>query len=207
MRKISFVIVLVLCLLAVPVNAEMVTFYDLNSHPWAVASVCRLAKKGIINGVRPHYYAPEEYVSRGQLCELLCRIFQLSGNGLSAYPDVPEESYYHDSIAALKALGVLLPDVNGNFQPEAPATRETAMRLTGFLLLRFGLTEHSGIFLLNSYPDGSLVSAANREYAEAVLQGGFIKGNADGTLNPMGYLTRAETAVFLDRFYTHLFGE
>lgn len=186
--------------------AEPITFYDMGSHEWALRSVIKLANEGIINGTAPHVYSPAEYVSRGQVCELLCRMFGTTVTGLEAFDDVAKDSYYYNSIASLKALGILKDDGKGRFFPDAPATRETTFRLMGFMLIRMTDDSLQNISLLDAFPDGQTVEEQNKEYAAAVISRGFIVGDNCGYLNPKSNLTRAEAAVILDRMYTYLNG-
>ncbi|MBQ3053462.1 MAG: S-layer homology domain-containing protein [Clostridia bacterium] len=204
MKKRLAIISLVLFLFLLPVTSYGAVFYDLQGYNWAQDSITRLADKGIINGTYPNYYSPGEYVTRGQVCALIGRIFEICGVGLPAFSDVNETEYYKDSIAGLRAIGILSGDYNGYFYPEAPASRETTMRIAGFMLIRGGFFEAVDENVLLAYPDGNQVLPENREYVSALLAGGFIKGDDLGMLSPASYLTRAEAAVILDRIYTFL---
>ena len=207
MKKIILPLVCLLIFTAAVSFAEPVTFYDLNNHSWAVASVCRLAEKDIIKGTAPHYFSPENYVSKGQVATLLCRMFEIGGEGLSAYLDVDTNQYYYRDIAALRALGILEADENGNFHPEDPATREFTMRVTGFLLMRFEFADYADTGVLGGFADGGMIAPENREYVATLIEKGFIKGDAMGRLCPADYLTRAEVAVMLDRMYLSIINE
>ncbi len=205
MRKFLIISMALFFIPALCVSANTVSFYDLSDYGWATASVCRLAEKGIIKGTAPHYYSPGNYVSKADLCTLLCRIFRPGGSGLTAFPDTPADSYYYESVAALKALGILQPEEDGGFHPHDASTREFTMRITGFLLERYGFVETADITCLNSFPDKDELLEENRLYAAILVEKGFILGDNHGMLNPGGYLTRAEVAVILDRLYSSLF--
>ena len=204
MKKTSFLFVFLLILTISPLCAQAVSLYDLGDHFWAQESVYRLAEKGIINGTAPHYYSPESYVSKGELCALLCRIFELDSSRMSSFPDVSEDSYYYGNIAALKALGILEYESDGNFHPDNPITRESTMRIAGFLLDRLGFAEIPETSCIDNFADAHTLSGVNKEYAALLVSKGYILGDTSGNLNPGGYLTRAEIAVILDRLYTDL---
>jgi len=207
MKKVISVCLTLVLVMSLSAVAETPSFYDMNNHSWAVAPVCRLAEKGIIQGIAPHYYAPANYVSRAQLCTLLGRMFNIGGSGLPAYPDVPDDSYYRDSVAGLKALGILKTTSEGLFGPDDAVNREETMRITGFLLERFGFVENIDLSCLDAYPDSWIISDENRRYVATLVSMGFITGDDRGNLNPGGYLTRAEIAVLLDRLYSQLLQE
>ena len=196
----AFILIFVLTISVI--GAEFITFYDLGNHGWATSAICRLAEKGVIKGTAPHYYSPDNYTSKADFATLLGRLFEIGGNGLSAYPDVPADSYYTQSVAALKALGIIQPDSTGNFNPTDAISRTEAMRWTGFLLERFGFAPNIDTSVLERFGDSHLVPKENVKYTAILVEQGFITGDSAGNLNPGGYLTRAETAVILDRIYT-----
>ena len=205
MKKLLLILIVTVLLTGSVVWANTLTFYDLYDYGWAEASVIRLAEKGIIKGVAPHRYAPGNYVSRAELCTLLHRVFKIGGDGLPSFPDVSADSYYYESSAALKALGILKPYEDGGFHPDDAVTREETMKLTGFLLERFGFMEIPDFSSLEGFYDSKLISPENKGYCALLVKNGFITGDGFGSLNPHGYLTRAETAVILDRIYKNLF--
>lgn len=205
MKKVISVFLIISFIFGFSVRANT-AFYDLSTHSWAAASIYRLADKGVIQGIAPHYYAPGNYVSKAQLCTLLNRMFGIGGNGLSAFPDVPENSYYYESVAGLKALGILTT-TDGMFHPDDAVNREETMRITGFLLQRFGFVSYSDESCLERFADRDLISPENRQYTALLISKGYITGDDTGNLNPDGYLTRAEIAVLLDRMYSDIMQE
>ena len=206
MKKTLALSLLLILLMTFSATATPVTFYDLSDYGWATGAICRLAEKGVIKGVAPHYYAPANYVSKADLATLLGRMFSTGGNGLTAFPDVPADSYYYESVASLKALGILT-SADGLFHPGDAVTREETMRWIGFLLKRFGFAETTDLSCLERFGDKGLISEENSEYAAILVNGGYITGDNLGNLNPRGYRTRAEIAVILDRLYTNLLQE
>lgn len=205
MKKSLVSLITFILIMQLSVCGETVSFYDLSEYSWAQSAVYSLAEKGIVKGVSSHSYAPERFVSRADLCTLLHRIFQIGGSGLEAFPDVPADSYYYESAAAFKALGILDDKADGCFHPGDAVTREETMRIAGFLLERFNLAEATDTTVLDGFYDSKLISPENTRYCALLVQNGYITGNGAGQLNPRGYLTRAETAVILNRLYTGLF--
>jgi len=52
---------------------------------------------------------------------------------------------------------------------------------------------------LSVFSDGTNVSDYALPHVKAMIAEGLVKGNADGTLNPLGNTTRAEAAVIMKR--------
>lgn len=62
-----------------------------------------------------------------------------------------------------------------------------------------GLSEDAGAALLQNYKDVSSVSSYARASAAACLETGIILGKGDEALAPKDSMTRAESAVILQR--------
>ncbi|MBE7063516.1 MAG: S-layer homology domain-containing protein, partial [Ruminococcaceae bacterium] len=52
---------------------------------------------------------------------------------------------------------------------------------------------------LAAFSDSSLIAEYALSHVKAMISSGLVKGNADGTLNPLGNTTRAEAAVIMQR--------
>ena len=64
-------------------------------------------------------------------------------------------------------------------------------------LLVLGLL--SGTVDLSTFSDGGMIADYAEPHVSAMVAEGLIKGNADGTINPLGNTTRAEAAVIMNR--------
>ncbi|MBQ7037107.1 MAG: S-layer homology domain-containing protein, partial [Clostridia bacterium] len=52
---------------------------------------------------------------------------------------------------------------------------------------------------LGSFSDAGLIADYAQTHVSAMVAEGLIRGNADGTINPLGNTTRAEAAVIMQR--------
>ncbi|MBE7025009.1 MAG: S-layer homology domain-containing protein, partial [Ruminococcaceae bacterium] len=52
---------------------------------------------------------------------------------------------------------------------------------------------------LTAFSDAAAIADYAAAHVSAMIASGLIKGNADGTINPQGNTTRAESAVIMDR--------
>ncbi|MBQ7037175.1 MAG: S-layer homology domain-containing protein, partial [Clostridia bacterium] len=52
---------------------------------------------------------------------------------------------------------------------------------------------------LAAFSDSGMIADYASSHVAAMVAEGLIKGNADGTINPLGNTTRAEAAVIMQR--------
>ena len=54
---------------------------------------------------------------------------------------------------------------------------------------------------LSDFSDKALIADYARDAVATMVGMGFVQGNADGTINPLGNTTRAEAAVIMHRIF------
>ncbi|MBQ1251412.1 MAG: S-layer homology domain-containing protein, partial [Firmicutes bacterium] len=114
--------------------------------------------------------------------------------------DIPEWAV--DEIALASAYGIILGDTDNNCNPNANIKREDMFLIAYRALDLMGMIpdeiEERDITLT----DADDLSAYAAEQVTALINLGYVDGNADGTLNPLGTATRAEGAQFLFNILT-----
>lgn len=174
-------------------------FRDLGQCAWAQESIYRLAEAGVIQGTSDTTFEPSRNISRGDYILILTRLFDLKSDASAeAFADVSADSYYYDAIQTARALGIAQGDGN-RFRPDASITREDmitltmrAVEITGYLP---GADTEGD---LEKFLDGDDVSAYAQESMKAAVGQAFIIGDRN-LLDPQGYTTRAQAAVFVAR--------
>ena len=180
------------------------SFYDTASGwDWAKPSIEFLRVSGITTGYNDGTFRPGRSISRGEFTLMLCRAFQLQGNGSTvSFPDVPASSVYASAIATARQLGIVQGS-NGRFQPNSPITRQSAMTMICRAMEAAGQSvPTASTTLLSAYVDGNRVSSHARSAIASLLQMGAVRGTADMRLNPGNPISRAEMAVILHRVLT-----
>lgn len=169
-------------------------YIDLYPYAWARSQIEILREKGIVTGKTHNTYAPGENVTRGDFAMFLVRALGISGEGEN-FTDVDPDKEYASALAAGKAAGIINGVGENKFNPEAHISRQDMMTMLGRAL---GLSGE-GMEIGNTFTDVNLVADYALSHVKAVVAKGLIRGNADGTLNPLGNTTRAEAAVIMDR--------
>lgn len=180
--------------------AQKTAFTDLAQYDWAKDAIYHLAQEGVIKGTSETTFTPGNNIRRGDYILILTRMFQLESDQTAEdFDDVAKDSYYYEAIKTARALGIAQGDDNNRFRPEASITRQDMITLT---MRAVEITEYlpvdSAAESLSKFLDSNDVAAYAQESMKAAVGEGFIIGDQN-LLNPLGYTTRAQAAVFAER--------
>lgn len=181
-----------------------VYFTDMGDHTWAITSVDFLRSAGVTGGLSTYYYGPGQSITRGDFALMLVKAFGLRSAGTTtAFSDVPNTSYYYDSIYILRSQGIA-EGYNNMFQPKDPISRQDAMVMLASTMKAAGKTLDTGnVSNLLSYQDYDDVADYALESISALTEAGIIAGNPNGNISPNSSMTRAEMAVVLHNAMTY----
>lgn len=183
-----------------------VSFADVQKH-WASSSIELAAAKGLVEGVGGGRYDPDKAVTRAEFAAMLVRAL---GRGVSiadnaaAYSDVGAGTWYAESIAAAKELG-LLGFVSGNdFKPNQALTREemATMLVAAIRLEKPEIT--SDAESMNGYRDVGSVDTSYLDSIRLVTTLQIMIGTSEHRFSPKGVTTRAQAATVFVRMLRQL---
>ena len=169
------------------------TFNDIITYPWAYNAITTLEEKGIVNRVSEQWYGPAENITRGDYAMFLVRTLGLTDGAGENFVDVDPNAEYAKELAVGRAAGIINGVGDNRFAPKAQITRQDMMTMTSRALKLAGAAD------LGSFSDAGLIADYAQSHVSAMVADGLIKGNADGTINPLGNTTRAEAAVIMQR--------
>ena len=169
-------------------------YNDLAGYEWAEEAVENITKNKIANTKGEHIYAPGENITRGDFAMFFVRTLGLGAETTENFKDVSPTAEYAKEIAIGRALGILNGVGNDKYNPEAKITRQEMMTIISRAMKLSGEGAD-----LSAYSDTGLIADYAVDHVRAMLASGLIKGNADGTINPLGNTTRAEAAVVMKR--------
>ncbi|NCE66475.1 hypothetical protein D1159_18390, partial [Pseudoflavonifractor sp. 524-17] len=175
-------------------------FVDVPKNHWAEQGINEMASLGVINGVGNDRYNMNANLQRGDLATMLFRLSNGKAEHTAAFEDVPANKYYADGVAWANAVGVVRGDGKGRFFPENSITREElAVVLFNYAnLLHLDTTVTGGA--LNGFTDRDQTNRWAEEGMAWCIENGILFGKGGGILDPGAKVTRAETAVMLQRF-------
>ncbi|MDY3711581.1 MAG: S-layer homology domain-containing protein [Agathobaculum sp.] len=169
------------------------------SGHWAENALKQFIEKGYFSGDGNGDYMPDGMMSRAQLAATLNRImdYQTESDDIARCTDVPADAWYRADMAKALAAGYMRGTSADTMSPEEPVTREQALVMIARVL---GLQEADPA-LLDKFSDVGEISAYAKGALAALVQAGYITGNANGQLQPRKALTRAEGVSALSRSF------
>jgi len=177
-------------------------FHDLDTHPWAAQEIRDMEALGIIRGTSESAFMPGKNITRAEFAEFLINTLGLSSDSTEIFADVNPDAPYAKAIAIGKALGVLKGVGGDAYNPNAEISRQDMMVICarGMRLVN-KLAADGAASAVDAFADRTQIADYAMQDVSAMVQDGIIKGNADGTINPLGNATRAEAALIMYRIY------
>ena len=108
-------------------------------------------------------------------------------------------TWYSGWVGWASEAGIVLGFEDGTFAPDRPITRaEMAAIITRYIdYINLRFTRY--IDAPKRFTDADEIASWAKSYIETMRRVGIIRGNADGSFNPDGKLTRAEAATVIER--------
>ena len=175
-------------------------FIDVPANIWYRNAVQYVYENGIMSGTSDITFSPDMATTRGMIVTILHRLEGMPKTGTAnGFTDVPVGAYYEDAVAWTSANNIVSGYGNGLFGPEDKVTREKMAVIIYNYHKAMGKDvsniEGMRIYEFTDYESISDWAVTAVRYC---LNAGIFNGNADGTLNPKGNVTRAELAVIIN---------
>lgn len=178
---------------------HIASFNDTMSH-WARQEIEALADKYIIQGVNNKVFEPNRSITRAEFTALMIRMFGLSVTDIerSSFIDVSNTSWYAPYIASATEAGLINGYTGSKFKPDQTISREEMAVIIsrGFALAGYDTSSTTSVA---SFADGEQIQNWAKSAVGLLNQYEIVKGNPDGSFQPKGLATRAESAAMLGR--------
>ncbi len=190
-KKVMIIIIVMLMLMLSSVFAK--SFTDVSSDHWAYESINELMNKGILNGYPDGTFLPNKPVTRAEFSKILVLSLNLKEPSNIVFEDVGKEFWGYDYInIASKYLEGYGGSDKMYYMPNAVAIRED---ITVAMVFAANLENKDyNLNTINRFKDKDEISENLRKYVAIAVEYGLLQGNADGTFNPKGNLTRAQVS-------------
>ncbi len=184
-------------------------FSDVPSGHWAEIAIDEDRVRGYVSGVGNNKYNPSGTLTKAQVAQIFYNVIAKDKDKdkeMPEYQEFPKDVNKDQWFAQAAAWGVknsyIDLDSNGNFNPNAPATRGFTVRSLYRVVKGegIGLPYWKVISRSKNFPD---LIGRDQELIEAIRamqKSRIISGYPDGTFGPDDKLTRAQIAVILDNF-------
>lgn len=174
-------------------------FDDVEEDDWFYEDIKFTQEKGLFSGMSETEFAPDMAITRGMLVTVLWRAEnQPVVNYLMSFEDVDEAAYYGEAIRWAASEKIVNGYSETEFAPDKLITREEMAAIINRYADYKGMeTAQTGD--LSQFTDAAQISEWASANVSWAVGNGILSGRGDGTLDPKGNTTRAETAAILHR--------
>ncbi len=173
-----------------PVQAE---FFDIEGVEWAAEAILALADKGIIHGVEPGVFQPNENVTREQFVKILCGAMGYSPEAYQGnrFTDVRETDWFCEYVNVAAANGIVNGVGENLFGQGQNISREDMCVMLYRALCEVQENLPSGRLL---FEDTAQISDYAKPAVETLSQMGVVNGVSNTMFDPKSFATRAQAA-------------
>lgn len=187
----SFILILTLLIPTTLTKAQRLNYSDIGKH-WARGEILEVSALGYMEGSGGKFY-PNRHLTYGELLTVAIRALGLEGQAQVLEPTNHLRGVYQLAYD----IGLIEGDMEQlRPNPSAKVTREEAANILGRALGEVPPLGHE-IREAKKFKDYNRIAQHRLPYVELVLQKGYMKGRNATTLDPKGYITRAEFAKIL----------
>lgn len=170
---------------------------DITGH-WAEPYITYLDQEGVINpSSSTGEYSPERQVTRAEFMRYINRAFHFTEKATIQFADVPEKSWYYETIQIAARYGYISGTGTDKIDPLGLITREQAAIIIGRL---FKLTPGNVKASELLFKDRNEIADGSAGYIKAAVDKGILGGYQDGSFQPKRAITRGEMAKILYGF-------
>lgn len=117
-------------------------FADVAEGRWYYSHVASAAASGVVNGVGNGCFGVGQKIKRQDMAKIIYGVLEKKGISASETAEAFADNdsiadYAKNAVSAMRALGILSGDENGNFNPEQFATRQEAAKMISEMLRVF----------------------------------------------------------------------
>lgn len=190
-------------------------FTDLENFDWAKASIMNLYNKKVIQGKEKGIFAPADNVKREEFVSMVVKALELYNENAecNVFEDVKSDDWYYKSVATAFEKEIIKGIRENAFGSGLMITRQDAVAVCKNAAQAAGISFNSGdeeeSWSGNNYEyaareedafsDADDIADYAKESIEALNAAGVVNGMPDGTFKPRANMTRAQSAVMIER--------
>ncbi|HHW42878.1 MAG TPA: CehA/McbA family metallohydrolase [Desulfotomaculum sp.] len=178
------------------------TFADIQGH-WAQKDIELMAEKDVVHGVAPGKFAPDARVTRAEFAAMLVNALGVTESSDIPFKDVPDNTWYYQSVAKAYAAGLVKGVSSTAFAPQAQITRQEMAAMMVRALAKLGRPAEVGAGeaaqILARFNDRQEIASWAANALTAAVKAGVVSGRGDNLAAPTANATRAEAVVMLKR--------
>ena len=174
---------------------KILPYYDVYAGFWGTSQIHNVYNKGYMAGMTCVNFGIHGKVTRAQFAQIL---YNIAGRPAVTYTgqfsDVPQNQWYTAAVTWAAETGLVSGYPGGKFGPNDPIKRED---IAVILFHRAGSPSAEQQDLEGRFTDTNQIDEYAWEAVNWAVASSVISGNANGTLDPRGNATRAQSAVII----------
>ena len=163
-------------------------FSDVPADAWYAEYVQTVYEKGLFSGTGDGVFSPNANMTYAQFLVVLS---QFSGETIP----VSGGAWYQGYVDWAGEKGLIPPEIQSGFDPDAPITRQDMAALFGAFLNAYDHGDEAVNSAVGSFSDAGDIADYAQDGVALCWRLGIMGGNADGTFAPQDTATRAQVAV------------
>lgn len=177
-------------------------FLDVAPQDWYFNEIDFAATQGLLNGVAPKEYAPNDGLTRAMFVTMLYRL--LSGKQLISevaelsFTDLEQDAWYEEPVFWAAHNGIVDGYEDGSFRPDQRISREEMCVILDRLLILLKKNVEGDEL---TFSDMERIAPWAAESVARLVKTGVIRGQENNRFAPTATATRAEAATVLHRLY------
>ncbi len=175
-------------------------FKDSNPKDWYHDGVHWAIDEGIMNGIAPDKFAPNDATTRAMIVTMLWRLEGKPAGTPSTFKDLEAGSWYEEAVNWAEANGIVKGYNATTFGPKDPVLREQLAAILYRYAEYKGTRGEDFAVDMSKYTDFSDVSDWAVDAVTWCVGAGIINGMTETTIVPQGTGTRAQMATMLMRY-------
>ena len=188
-----------------PVKKADTIFPDTSSSGWYNDAVTYAVGAGIMSGYKNGKFGTSDSIQRQDFLVMLARLdgvdLDTYGAKKSAFPDVPEGSYFEAAVNWGSEKGIVTGYQNGKFGVGDKVTREQLVtflyRYAKYKDYDYSYTSNRETVVSGQYKDFKNVSGFAKDPILWAIEKGVISGKTNTTIVPQGNAQRCEVAKIM----------
>lgn len=170
-------------------------FDDITNH-WANEEIEKCFERQIITGFPDGSFRPDDKITRAEFITLVNRAFALTETSEINFVDVKQTDWYYSEIGKAIKKGFVLGCQDGTIRPEQFITREEVAVML-FRVLDMQIS--NDLDSISLFTDAEDIANWSKTQVNEIVKLGFMIGCYNGEFKPQSLITRAESAVILNR--------
>lgn len=181
-------------------NANL--FLDVAPQDWYFDEIDFAATQGLLNGVAPKEYVPNNGLTRAMFVTMLHRL--LSGKQLVpevaelSFTDLEQDAWYEEAVFWAAHNEIVDGYEDGSFRPDRKISREEMCVILDRLLTLLKKNVEADEL---TFSDAERIAPWAAESVARLVKTGVIRGQENNRFAPTATATRAEAATVLHRLY------